>query len=109
MSSRRTPRRLADALQPLTARLEPVGTLAAVQRCWSEVAGPAIAAHAQPVAERDGVLQVACAEAVWASELALMGPSLVDALNAAIGRPALRSLRARADGKRGPSGRAQSR
>lgn len=103
MSSRRAPRRLAEALAPVTARLEPASTLAAVQRCWSDVAGPAIAAHATPLAERDGVLHVVCSEAVWASELELMGPSLVEALNAAIGRPALRSLRARADAARGRS------
>jgi predicted nucleic acid-binding Zn ribbon protein len=103
MSSRRVLRRLAEALEPVTARLEPVGTLAAVQRCWSDVAGAAVAAHAQPVAECEGVLHVACDEAVWASELDLLGPSLVDALNAAIGRPALSSLRARADASRDPA------
>jgi predicted nucleic acid-binding Zn ribbon protein len=53
------------------------------------------------VSERDGVLQVACDDAVWAAELELMGPSLVDALNTALGHDALRLLRVRADGARG--------
>ncbi|MGD0197651.1 MAG: DUF721 domain-containing protein [Solirubrobacteraceae bacterium] len=97
---RRTPRRLALALAPLTARLEPTSTLAQVQRCWAEVVGPAIAAGAQPVAERDGVLHVACGDAVWSAELELMGPSVVAALNAALGREALRSLRLRSDAAR---------
>jgi predicted nucleic acid-binding Zn ribbon protein len=109
MSSRRAPRRLAEALGPVTARLEPAGTLAAVQRCWAEVAGPVIATHARPVAEHDGVLHVACSQAVWASELTLMGPSLVASLNGAIGRPALRALQARADAARGTSASPKSR
>jgi predicted nucleic acid-binding Zn ribbon protein len=100
MSSRRAPRPLAAALAPLTARLEPRSTLAAVQRCWPQVVGAAIAAAAQPVAERDGVLQVACEDGVWAHELELMGPSLVASLNAAIGAPALASVRLRADASR---------
>ena len=95
MRSRRAPRRLADALGPFTARLEPASPLGAVQRCWAQVVGPASAAHAEPVGERDGVLQIACTEAVWASEIDLLGPSLVAALNAAIGTTALRSVRAR--------------
>ncbi len=95
MRSRRAPRRLADALEPFTARLEPASPLGAAQRCWAQVVGPAIAAHAEPVGERDGVLQIACTEAVWASEIDLLGPSLVAALNAAIGTSALRSVRAR--------------
>jgi hypothetical protein len=43
------------------------------------------------------VLQIACDDAVWAAELDLLGPSLVAALNAAIGAEALSSVRVRAD------------
>jgi predicted nucleic acid-binding Zn ribbon protein len=88
------------ALEELTARLEPASTLAVVQRCWADVVGATIAAHATPVTEHDGVLQIACEEAVWAAELELLGPSLVAALNAAIGVEALSSVRLRADGSR---------
>ena len=78
-------------------RLEPLSTLGAAQRCWAQAVGPAIAASAQPVAEREGVLHVACHDAVWAHELELMGPALIDALNAVIGREALSSMRVRTD------------
>ncbi len=100
MTRRRSPRPLAAALSALTSRLEPVGTLAAVQRVWPEVVGDAIARGARPVAEREGVVQVACEDAVWASELELMGPSLVASLNAAIGGERVSAVRVRADGAR---------
>jgi predicted nucleic acid-binding Zn ribbon protein len=88
------------ALTALSARLEPASPLAAAQRCWEAVVGEAIAGSARPVAERAGVLEVACEDAVWAAELELMGPQLVIALNAAIGAGELLSLRVRADAAR---------
>lgn len=105
MSARRAPRPLGAALDALNARLEPTSTLASVQRVWAGVVGDAIARGARPASERAGVLHVACDDAVWASELELMGPSLVSALNAAIGRDALEAVRARADGARSAAAR----
>ncbi len=93
---RRAPRPLGDALGVLLARLAPASTLASVQAVWEGAVGEALAAQATPVAERAGVLTVACGEAVWAHELDLMGPELVAEINAALGRPALRALRCRA-------------
>jgi predicted nucleic acid-binding Zn ribbon protein len=93
--SRLAPRSLAVALEGLTATLSPPGTLARVQRVWEQVAGPAVVAAATPTAERDGVLTVTCAAAVWAQELELMGPELVVRLNAALGDEPLRKLRCR--------------
>ncbi len=92
---RRAPRPLAVALAALTADLEPPSELAAVQAVWAVVVGDAIAGHASPVAQRGGVLEVACDEAVWAAELDLMGPDLVDSLERAMGRRAITSLRCR--------------
>jgi len=107
--SRRSPRPLSAALAPLTARLEPASTLAAIQRCWPAAVGETIAAQARPVAERDGTLEVACEDAVWAAELELMGHSLVRALNTALGRDALQRVRARTSSLRGAqSGRRSS-
>jgi predicted nucleic acid-binding Zn ribbon protein len=91
---------LSIAVTALSARLEPARPLAAAQRCWEAVVGEAIARSAHPVAERAGVLEIACEDAVWAAELELMGPQLVIALNAAIGAGELRSLRVRADAAR---------
>ena len=93
---RRTPRPLGDALGVLLARLAPASTLAAVQEVWEEAVGAVVAAQAAPAGERDGVLMVVCNEAVWAHELELMGPDLVEQINGALGRPAIRALRCRA-------------
>jgi predicted nucleic acid-binding Zn ribbon protein len=92
---RPAPRPLTAALDGLALALAPATTLARVQQVWEPTAGPAIAAAARPTAERDGVLTVTCAAAVWAQELHLMAGDLVPALNAAIGAQAIRELRCR--------------
>jgi predicted nucleic acid-binding Zn ribbon protein len=102
VSRRGAPRPLSDALGVLNERLAPASTLGSVQRLWASVVGEPIARGARPVSEHDGVLQIACDDAVWASELELLGPSLVSSLNAAIGRDAVRAVRVRADGAKGP-------
>ncbi len=101
MSRRRAPVRLAGAVEALTRKLEPMTPLAAVQRHWSEVVGPAVAAEARPVAERGGVVTVACRSAVWAQELELLAPDLVASLNERLGAARVTSLRCTATGARG--------
>jgi predicted nucleic acid-binding Zn ribbon protein len=93
--SRAAPRPLAAALAQLTGALAPASTLARVQEVWESAVGPAIAASARPTAERDGVLTVTCAAAVWAQELDLMGGALIPRLNAALGSDSVRELRCR--------------
>jgi len=93
--SRRAPRSLSVALEGLTGALAPATTLARVQQIWESTAGPAIAQAARPTAERDGVLTVTCAAAVWAQELDLMADQLTAGLNAALGSEAIRELRCR--------------
>jgi predicted nucleic acid-binding Zn ribbon protein len=90
---RRGPRPLAAALDRLTADLAPATLLAEVQRAWPQAAGDAFAAQSQPVAERDGVITVACSSAVWAQELDLLSERVVERLNEGLGRPAVRGLR----------------
>jgi predicted nucleic acid-binding Zn ribbon protein len=90
------PRPVAFALDGLTATLAPATLITDVQRAWPAAAGAAFARVCEPVSERDGVLVVACSEAVWAQELDLMSETVVERLNAALGRPAVRRLRARA-------------
>ena len=92
---RRAPRPIANALEAFTAGLEPATVLASVQAIWAASVGEAIAAHATPVGEHGGVLEVACDESVWAAELELMGPEVVDRLGASLGRPAITALRCR--------------
>ena len=92
---RPAPRSLSPALEELAGRLAPPGTLARVQSSWKGAAGPAIAAVAAPTAERDGVLTVTCSAAVWAQELELMAPALLDRLNESLGEDVLHKLRCR--------------
>lgn len=84
MRHRRAPRRLGSALAPATQRARPRTLLAAVQEVWPRVAGEAVAAEASPVAERAGVVTVACHSATWAQELDLLQSELLERLNAAV-------------------------
>jgi len=92
---RAAPRSLATALDALTCTLAPASTLARVQEVWERTAGPEIAAAAHPTAERDGVLTITCAAAVWAHELDLMAGDLLPRLNDALGADGIRELRCR--------------
>ena len=90
------PRPIAAALDAVCDGLAPATLLAEVQRRWPEAAGEAFARHAEPVAERNGVVTVACVSAVWAQELDLLSERVVERLNALLGRPAVRGLRPQA-------------
>lgn len=93
--SRMAPRPLSQALEGLTAALAPATPLARVQAIWEQAAGAAIAAAARPSGEREGVLTVTCAAAVWAQELDLMAGELIVRLNDALGEDAISALRCR--------------
>jgi hypothetical protein len=93
---RRGPRPVGHALDAVTARLAPATLLAEVQRAWPDAAGAAFATRSEPFRERDGEVYVACPEAVRAQELDLMSELVVDRLNRALGRPAVRRLRVQA-------------
>lgn len=90
---RRSPRPLASALGTLQVELAPDTLLAEVQRAWRAAVGETIAGQARPVSERAGVLTVACSSSVWAQELDLMGPELVERLNAGLGHGSLSRLK----------------
>jgi predicted nucleic acid-binding Zn ribbon protein len=94
--SRLAPRRLSFALNGLTAELAPATTIARVQQVWERAVGPTIAEAGLPTAERDGVLTVVCADAVWAAELDLMSSELIARLNTALGGERIHRLRCRA-------------
>ena len=61
--------------------LAPDTLLAQVQQAWREAVGAAIALEAQPTRERGGVVTVSCSASVWAQELDLMSPAIVERLN----------------------------
>ena len=96
---RRSPRALSLALAPLQAEMTPATLLAEVQAAWAGVVGAAVAAEAHPVSERAGTLTVACSAAVWAQELDLMAPEILDRLNPALRGGSLRALRCVVSGR----------
>ncbi len=96
MKRRPAPRPIGGAMSDLADRLAPQTGLAAVQRVWGDAVGDVVAAQAEPTAEHDGVVTVTCASAVWAQELDLMAPELVERLNAALGGPRITRLRCQA-------------
>lgn len=98
---RRAPRPVGSAVTALADELAPSTPLASIQRAWPEAVGDLIAAEARPAAERGGVLTVTCSSSVWAHELDLMSPVLVERLNAALRSPAVTRLRCRAAPVRG--------
>jgi predicted nucleic acid-binding Zn ribbon protein len=79
---RRSPRPLADAIGAARRQVAPQTPLAAVQTAWPAAVGPAIAAEASPVSERDGIVTVACRSATWASELQLLEQELTEKIGA---------------------------
>ena len=98
---RPAPRPVHLALDAFRRGAAPVTLLARVQEAWPAVVGRAIAAEAEPVAERGGSLTVRCRSAAWAHELSLLGPDLVARLNAALepsGPGPLREVRASTGG-----------
>lgn len=90
---RRIPRQIGTPLERLTRDWEPDSVLAEVQRIWEGVVGEAIAQEARPVGERTGVVTVACSASVWAQELDLMAPDIVESLNRGLRRGRVRRLR----------------
>jgi predicted nucleic acid-binding Zn ribbon protein len=96
---RRSPRSMDAALTALADDLAPQTLLADVQRAWAATVGAAIAGQAQPTAERGGVVTVSCAASVWAQELDLMAPQIIERLNAALPSGAVSRLRCVAVGR----------
>lgn len=67
------------------AEARPQTLLARVQGVWEATVGPTVAVEAQPRAESSGTVVVDCSSAVWAQELELLGPELLERLNGALG------------------------
>ena len=78
---RRSPRPLSLAIDQIRDQLAPQTLLAQVQRAWPEAVGESIAREARPVGERGGTLTISCSASVWAQELDLMGPAIIERLN----------------------------
>jgi predicted nucleic acid-binding Zn ribbon protein len=87
-------------VREVLATTAPRTLLAEVQTVWTDACGEAVAAEASPVAERDGIVTVACGSSTWASELDLMQPTLVGRINELLGEHTLEGLRFTADAAR---------
>lgn len=87
------PHRLSPTLAEIRDQLRPPTPLAAILEVWGEVVGEGVAAKAQPVSERDGVLTVACAAATWAQELDLLQREIAAGLRRKLGDEAPERLR----------------
>lgn len=92
-----SPKRLGSSLAKVVAAQAPATLLAEVQMAWPEVCGAQIAANAEPVKERDGVVTIACASGPWSQELEMMGDTLLERLSSALGEGRLERLRFTAD------------
>ena len=78
------PHQLASALEAVRAEVAPQTLLASVQETWPQVAGATVAAQADPVSEREGVVTIACRSATWAQELDLMQGELLPRMREAL-------------------------
>jgi predicted nucleic acid-binding Zn ribbon protein len=90
---RLAPRPLSTALDDVARDVAPDTLLARVQAAWGGVAGERLARAARPVSEREGVVTLACESGVWAQELELLAPDLLDRLEAALGAPLVTKFR----------------
>ena len=97
---RTAPRPVGRALDAFVDGLAPPTALAAAQRAWDGAVGEAVAAAAKPVSESGGVLTIACESSVWAQELDLLAPELLERLAAALGGPSITRLRCVCGGRR---------
>jgi len=83
-------------------RAEPPTLLAAVQRAWPAAVGEAVAREGSPVAERSGVVTVACRSSTWAQELDLLRDQIIARIRRDLPDPAaLKAIRFTASGEPG--------
>ena len=90
---RAKPHALGETIRELRREAQPATLLAAAQASWRPAVGEQIAAQAQPVRERDGMITVECSAATWAQELDLLHDELLARLNAELGEARIKRLR----------------
>jgi predicted nucleic acid-binding Zn ribbon protein len=90
---RAKPHALGETIRELRREAQPATLLAAAQASWRPAVGEQIAAQAQPVRERDGMITVECSAATWAQELDLLHDELLARLNSELGEARIKRLR----------------
>jgi len=93
-----SPKPIGSALDRALDSIAPKTPLAEVQSLWPQVAGPQIAAVTRVAEEREGVVTIECESSVWAQELEMMGPKLLEKLTSLMSGPAPDLLRFRTSG-----------
>ena len=89
------PRRLGELLgewmesTPLRSGLERQQALEA----WPDVVGPEIARHTRAVSIHDGILRIHVESSVWAQELVLLRPQIVQGFADRLGPDEIREIR----------------
>lgn len=74
--------------RPLRESLDRYRTpLSQVADAWADAVGETVAAHARPVAIRDGALVVAVDDPAWAGQLRWLGNDILLRLREALGEP----------------------
>lgn len=91
------PRPLAASLDRLTASFgaPPASVLTAVFGSWPGLVGEGVAAHAQPLSVRRGVLSVAVDDPAWATQLRWLEAELLARLAEVAGPGVIREIRVR--------------
>ncbi|HEX2196023.1 MAG TPA: DUF721 domain-containing protein [Actinomycetota bacterium] len=87
--------RLKDLLPEATGRIgipAPEAT-GRVWAAWSDIVGPAVAAHAEPTSLRDGVLRVRADSPAWATEIGYLADEIRGRANAVTGRSLVSEVR----------------
>ena len=81
------PRRLSDSLPGVTRRIGgPDGAaFVALVGGWTEIVGPAVAAHSRPLRLSGGTLTIGVDQAAWVTELTYLDASLRGRLDDAVG------------------------
>lgn len=92
------PKSIGDSLKSFRDEVAPPTPLAGVQTVWDGVVGERIASVTEVIGEVDGVVTVECSSAVWAQELEMMAPRILDRLGDELGESAPENLRFRAAG-----------
>ena len=102
--SERDPRKLSESLDRITRRLggPSAGVASTVFAGWEDLVGPDIAAHAQPVSLRDGILTLAVDHPTWAAQLRFMTADLLTRMAAATTGEEIREIRLRVTGEPAP-------
>lgn len=72
------PRPIGLALDRVLDSIAPKTTLAEVQSIWPKAVGPQIAEVTRVSEEREGTVYIECESSVWAQELEMMGPQLLE-------------------------------